>query len=156
MLDVMPNDSAGRPELARKSSGAAAVAARAGAAVRAASSAFLELRTSLTCNEAYIEPSRLKMIRAIGEGAFASMRHAELRPASGSPMAAAAGSGGRGRVRTAPRQVAVKTLRKELLGDLEQVQLFAKEVSMLRKQRHRCAAAADSRRRHCTRRTARR
>jgi hypothetical protein len=137
MLDGMPNDSEGPPELARKSSGAATVAARAGAAIRAASSAFLELRNSLTCNEAYIEPSRLKMIRALGEGAFASMRHAELRPASGQLLAVAAAGRSSGRVHTAPRQVAVKTLRKELLGDPEQVQLFAKEVSMLRKQRHR-------------------
>jgi serine/threonine protein kinase len=35
------------------------------------------------------------------------------------------------------RMVAVKILRKELLEDPEQVQLFVREVALLRKLRHR-------------------
>jgi hypothetical protein len=84
---------------------------------------FQTLR-DLIGGDSYIDPARLKLGRALGEGAFAKVQLAELLPADGS-------SGGK------PRQVAVKALRQELLQDPEQVQLFGKEVALLRKLRHR-------------------
>lgn len=51
------------------------------------------------------------------------MQLADLRPADGSP---------------GERQVAVKTLRAELLAEPGQIELFVKEVELLRKLRNRC------------------
>ena len=93
-MHPMESDGSGGQNLGRRSSSAGAAMARAAAAIRAASaaagSAFQELRRSLAGNEAYIEPSRLRTIRALGKGAFGSMKHAVLRPASGQA------AGGRG------------------------------------------------------------
>lgn len=86
-------------------------------AVRAATSGFALLRDRLS-SDAYIDPSRLRTVRSLGEGAFGLTHRAELRPASG-------GDGGKD---GGARDVAVKTLRRELLDDPEQVAMFVKEV----------------------------
>ena len=59
--------------------------------------------------DAYIEPSRLQLLKALGEGAFAKVQHARLSGEDG------AGGGGGG----APREVAVKTLRQASLRWLQ-------------------------------------
>ena len=75
-------------------------------------------------------------------------------PAAASAASAAAGGGGGGggsdmlarqSIDGRPRIVAVKILRQELLVDPEQVQLFLKEVSLLRKLRHRCGRSGACR-----------
>lgn len=108
------------------------------AAVKAANR-FQTLR-DLIGTDAYIEPSRLELVKALGEGAFAKVQLACLLPAedAGSGMNGGSGSGKNGGGAQQPgRQVAVKTLRQELLEDPDQVQLFVKEVALLRKLRSR-------------------
>ncbi|EFN58559.1 hypothetical protein CHLNCDRAFT_50349 [Chlorella variabilis] len=132
----------GSTTMARKSAWGSAKTVLVG--VKAAGR-FQTLR-DLIGDDAYIEESRLKMMKALGEGAFAKVQQAELMPAAASAASAAAGGGGGGggsdmlarqSIDGRPRIVAVKILRQELLVDPEQVQLFLKEVSLLRKLRHR-------------------
>ena len=91
-------------------------------------------------SDAYIQPSRLARKRELGEGAFAKVYLALLKPsaADGGGGAKAAVLGGAG------REVAVKALRQELLRDPEQVQMFVSEVALLRKLRHRCAVPVSA------------
>lgn len=76
-------------------------------AVRAAGR-FATLR-DLIGTDAYIEPGRLKLLKALGEGAFAHVQHAQLRPEGASE-----------KDDSRLRDVAVKTLRQELLQDPDQ------------------------------------
>ena len=94
----------------------------------------------LMSSDAYIQPSRLARKRELGEGAFAKVYLALLKPsaADGGGGAKAAVLGGAG------REVAVKALRQELLRDPEQVQMFVSEVALLRKLRHRCAVPVSA------------
>ncbi|KAL4457677.1 hypothetical protein ABPG75_012542 [Micractinium tetrahymenae] len=122
-----------------------------------AASRFRTLR-DLLGQEAYISPSRLRLLKSLGAGAFARVQQAELWPAGveapASPRAGRPSSDGAGRrvLPTAaaggadaagqgsgskPEIVAVKVLRRELLEDPEQVRLFGKEVSLMMKLRHR-------------------
>lgn len=93
------------PRLARKSAGAAVLAAAAAVKASFASWDLALLRDKLREADLYVEHSRLVVRKSLGSGAFASTRHAELRQ-------------GGGRV----REVAVKTLRPELVHDPEQVE----------------------------------
>ncbi|PRW56224.1 Dual specificity kinase shkE [Chlorella sorokiniana] len=99
---------------------------------------FQTLR-DLIGTDAYIEPSRLELVKALGEGAFAKVQLARLLPAEGAASGTDGSGGGKGGsgARQPGRQVAVKTLRHELLEDPGQVQLFVKEVALLRKLRNR-------------------
>lgn len=118
----------GSTTMARKSAWGSAKTVLVG--VKAAGR-FQTLR-DLIGDDAYIEESRLKMMKALGEGAFAKVQQAGGGGGGGgSDMLARQSIDGR------PRIVAVKILRQELLVDPEQVQLFLKEVSLLRKLRHR-------------------
>jgi serine/threonine protein kinase len=65
----------------------------------------------------YIDRSRLTVLKRLGSGAFADVDLARLDGNTG-------------------REVAVKMLKLELLADPEEVELFVKEVSIMRKLRH--------------------
>ncbi|PSC71652.1 Dual specificity kinase shkE isoform B [Micractinium conductrix] len=92
---------------------------------------FATLR-DLVGTDSFIDPPRLRMVKHLGEGAFAKVQLAELYPEGETPTAGQGSKEVRG-----VREVAVKTLRRELLEDAEQVQLFVKEVQLMRKLRHR-------------------
>jgi len=102
-------------------------------------SKFSTLRDQLGGGNAFIEPQRLVLKKALGEGAFAKVQQAELWPEGATPRVApkarqvSAGSPAAAQ----PRLVAVKTLKQELLEDPEQVKLFAQEVALMRKLKHR-------------------
>lgn len=93
------------------------------------SSPDLTLLLENLSKEARIEPARLRLSGPLGEGAYASVRRAELRAGASLP-------GGEADT----RQVAVKFLHQQLLEDAEQVQLFVQEVELLRTLRHRWAS----------------
>lgn len=101
---------------------------------------FTTLR-DLIGTDAYIEPARLRVGKALGEGAFAKVARAELWPEGETPRTSTGGAAGGGNggstAGRGPQVVAVKTLRQELLTDPAQVELFVKEVSLMRKLKHR-------------------
>ena len=99
--------------------------------------------------DAFIDPGRLVFLKRLGEGAFAEVQLAELRPAEGSSGASGGGAA------AGARQVAVKTLRQELLADPAQIELFVREVELLRKLRNRCDSCPHGRLRLRGRRGAR-
>lgn len=75
---------------------------------------MLPLLSDLIGTDAYIEPSRLELVKALGEGAFAKVQLARLQPAEGAAGSTAGSSSGKagGGVQQAGRHVAVKTLRQ--------------------------------------------
>lgn len=92
------------------------------AAVDTASSGFALLRSRLH-RDVFIDPGRLRTVRALGEGAFGRTHRAELAPEGGSAPRGGSTSRAR-RAQPRPRDVAVKTLRKELLENAESVRRF--------------------------------
>jgi serine/threonine protein kinase len=66
---------------------------------------------------AAIEPCKLKLKACLGQGAYATVRLAELLPTSGSY--------------SSPRAVAVKTLHRQL-HTAEEIELFVREGELLR------------------------
>lgn len=119
------------PLLARKSSPLHVLHAAVTAAAHSSGLGFLKDHLS---SEVFIDPSCLRTGRALGQGASGQTHRAELALEGGA-------SGGQGRspcgARGSTREVAVKTLRRELLEDPEQVLLFVHEVELLRTLRHR-------------------
>jgi serine/threonine protein kinase len=93
-------------------------------AVRA-SEQFSTIRDRI--GDSYIAKERLRVLKPLGQGAFATVELAEL---------AAEGAGSRA---AKPKQVAVKTLKPELLEKQGELDIFLDEIKLLRKMQHRCA-----------------
>jgi hypothetical protein len=127
----------GTPDLEMSSGSSGWASARRVVAAVRASHRFHTLRDLISA-DCFIDSQRLTFREALGEGAFAEVQLAELRPSGGLPAAPVAG----GDTCTAaslgpPRLVAVKRLRQELVGDSKHAELFVREVTLLRKLRHR-------------------
>ncbi|KAL4442953.1 hypothetical protein ABPG77_008444 [Micractinium sp. CCAP 211/92] len=129
-----PRRSGGSTRLRRASQSTAEVLL---AAVDTAASGFALLRSRLH-RDVFIDPARLRTVRALGEGAFGRTHRAELAPeGAATPTRTITGRTRGSRDQPKPRDVAVKTLRRELLEDSETVLLFVKEVELLKTLRHR-------------------
>lgn len=116
-----PTHSDGSSKLRRESRSTAELLL---AAVDTASSGFSLLRNHLS-SEVFVDPGRLRTMRALGEGAFGRTHRAELAPEGAGTRRGRSSSRGRGgSARLRPRDVAVKTLRRELLEDGETVRRF--------------------------------
>ncbi len=116
-----PRRSGGSTRLRRASQSTAEVLL---AAVDTASSGFALLRSRLH-RDVFIDPARLRTVRALGEGAFGRTHRAELAPeGTATPTRSITGRTRGSRDQPKPRDVAVKTLRRELLEDSETVGPF--------------------------------
>jgi hypothetical protein len=125
------------PEQERSSGTAGWASARRVVAAVRASHRFHTLRHVVSA-DCFVDSQRLTFREALGEGAYAEVQLAELRPSAGLPAAPVAGGDtGTAANHGPPRLVAVKRLRQELVGDSKQAELFAREVALLRKLRHR-------------------
>lgn len=124
--------SSGAPELERSSVGSGWTSARRVVAAVRASHRFYTLR-DLIAADCFVDSRRLTFRKALGEGSFAKVQLAELRPTAGLPAEATAC----GDDAWATSLVAVKRLRQELVGDSKHAELFVQEVMLLRKLRHR-------------------
>ena len=102
----------------------------------------------LMSSDAYIQPSRLVRRRQLGQGSSAKVHLALLTPEAAVVVSGDDDDDDIKTAKLAPggagREVAVKALRRELLRDPEQVQMFVSEVALLRKLRHRCAVPVSA------------